>query len=361
MPEHIFKMAPNRQPPYQHSYHLDTDSCRLFAEGPSLWIPSYGRSNINFDARIPDTEDFEIDWPILDKYADDLDTELYQTTVPQASYNNLKRTAHYNKPHRSIHSAQRIESRPFLNTTSKQALLPRPNANARSYSAPIPLVLSMSAFKRDNLRVPPAPPPSPTLTSPPSPPFCPLYEEYQTLGVFDIPAISIPRPAIRAAVPRSPEFVTYCSSDSTSTDVEEDERDFGTDTSSCYLVETLDDYDSAPPPPSIQLYRTTSQPGNSLQIPRHIMSTTTLCPSRSSPPTPSVEKSLGKSLLASSFFEWDPEPELPAPTQWGRFKHSRYRNSRRGSDSDESHSSKSSVREKAERLRRKLEGVFGKR
>ncbi|KAK6496474.1 hypothetical protein TWF481_002491 [Arthrobotrys musiformis] len=358
MPEHIFKMAPNRQPPYQHSYNLDTG--RLFVEGHPLWIPSYGRSNANFDARIPDTEDFEIDWPILDRYADDLDTEIYQTTVPQTSYN--KKPSYYNKSHRS-HSIQTIGSRPFLNTTSTQASLPRPNPNLRSHSAPTPLVLSMSAFKRDNLRVPPAPPPSPTLTPPPSPPFCPLYEEYQTLGVFDIPAISIPRPANRDAIPRSQEFVTYCSSEAPSTDAEEEERDFGTDTSSCYLVETLDDYDSAPPPPSIQLYRTTSQPGNvnTLQIPRHIMSTTTLCPSRSSPSTPSMEKTLGKSPVASSFFEWDPEPELPASTQWGKFKNSRYRNTRRGSDSDDSHSSKSSVREKAERLRRKLEGVFGRR
>ncbi|KAK6331023.1 hypothetical protein TWF718_003214 [Orbilia javanica] len=349
-------MAPNRQPPYQHSYHLGTD--RLFAEAHPLWIPSYGRSNINLDARIPDTEDFEIDWPILDKYADDLDTEIYQTTVPQTSYN---KKATYYKSHRSFHSTQTTGSRPFLNTTSKQALLPRPNPGTRSRSAPTPLVLSMSAFKRDNLRVPPAPPPSPTLTPPPSPPFCPLYEEYQTLGVFDIPAISIARPVMRDTIPRSQEFVTYCSSEATSTDAEEEERDSGTDTSSCYLVETLDDYDSAPPPPSIQLYRTTSQPGNSLQIPRHIMSTTTLCPSRSSPSTPSLERSYGKNQIASSFFEWDPEPELPASTQWGKFKHSRYRNTRRGSDSGESHSSKSSVREKAERLRKKLEGVFGKR
>ncbi|RVD90054.1 uncharacterized protein DFL_001036 [Arthrobotrys flagrans] len=350
-------MAPNSQTPYQHSYHLDAG--RLFAEGHPLRIPSYGRSNINFDARTPDTEDFEIDWPILDKYADDLDTEIYQATVPQASYN--KKATCYNKSHRSLHSVQTTGPRPFLNTTSKQALLPRPNANTRSRSARTPLVLSMSVFKRDNLRVPPAPPPSPTSTPPPSPPFCPLYEEYQTLGVFDIPAISIPRPVIRDTIPRSQEFVTCCSSEAPSTDVEEEERYFGTVTSSCYLVETLDDYDSAPPPPSIQLYRTTSQPGNSPQIPRHIMSTTTLCPSRSSPPTLSVEKSHGKSQLASSFFEWDPEPELPASTHWGKFKHSRYRNTRRGSDSDESHSSKSSVREKAERLRKKLEGVFGKR
>ncbi|KAK6521985.1 hypothetical protein TWF281_002557 [Arthrobotrys megalospora] len=351
-------MAPNRQPPYQHSYQLDTGG--LFAEGHPLWIPSYGRSSTNFDARIPDTEDFEIDWPILDKYADDLDTEIYQSTVPQASYN--KKAAYYSKSHRSSHSVQTTGSRPFLNTTPKQALLPRPNANMRSRSAPAPLVLSMSAFKRDHLRVPPAPPPSPTLTPPPSPPFCPLYEEYQTLGVFDIPAISVPRQVNRETIPRSQEFVSYCSSEAPSTDIEEEEeRDFGTDTTSCYLVETLDDYDSAPPPPSIQLYRTTSQPGDSLQVPRNIMSTTTLCPSRSSPSTPTVEKPLGKSQLASSFFEWDPEPEIPASTQWGKFKHSRYRNTRRGSDSDESHSSKSSVREKAERLRKKLEGVFGKR
>ncbi|KAK6341820.1 hypothetical protein TWF730_001309 [Orbilia blumenaviensis] len=350
-------MAPNRQPPYQHSYHLDTD--RLFSEGRPLWNPSYGRSSINFDARIPDTDDFEIDWPVLDKYTDDLDTEVYQVNVPQAGYN--KKPAYYSKPHRSSRSVQAIGSRPFLNTTSKQAQVPRPSANMTSRSAPAPLVLSMSAFKRDHLRLPPAPPPSPTLTPPPTPPFCPLYEEYQTLGVFDIPAISIPRPVNRSAVPRAQGSVTYCSSEAPSTDVEEEERDFGTDTSSCYPVETMDDYDSAPPPPSIQLYRTISQPGNSLQIPRHIMSTTTLCPSRTSPSTPTVEKMHGKGQLAASFFEWDPEPELPASTQWGKFKHSRYRNTRRGSDSDESHSSKSSVREKAERLRRKLESVFGKR
>ncbi|KAF3930811.1 hypothetical protein ABW20_dc0109369 [Dactylellina cionopaga] len=354
-------MAPNRQPPYQHSCLLDNE--RLFADDLPVWIPSYAKGGTKTHPRIPDTEDFEIDWPILDRYNDDLDTEMYQSPIPQIGYNK-RASGHYNKPQRPPQMPYALpESRPFLSTSSKQA-------NMRSRPTPAPLVLSMSAFKRDHLRVPPAPPPSPTLTPPPTPPFCPLYEEHQTLGAFDLPAISHSRPTRGGQLgtvasngqvtPISPEFVAYCSSEEPSTDIDDECHDFEAETHS-FFADSVNDYESASPPPPIQIYRTTSQQTALLRVPRRISSSETVGPSRSSPPTPTGERRLGKSGLSGSFFEWDPEPNAAPTTQWTKFKSSRSRSKRRGSDSDGSHASKNSVREKAERLRRKLENVFGKK
>ncbi|EPS37394.1 hypothetical protein H072_8890 [Dactylellina haptotyla CBS 200.50] len=358
-------MAPHRQPPYQHSCLLDND--RLFADSLPVWIPSYGNSSSKSNPQMADTDDFEIDWPMLDRYNDDLDSDIYQSPVLQNVYN--KRTpAHYKKVHRSAQAYVLPGSRPFLNTTSKQA-------NMRSRPTPAPLVLSMSAFKRDHLRVPPAPPPSPTLTPPPTPPFCPLYEEHQTLGAFDIPAISLARPnhgvhttrtlSNGELTPTSPQLAAYYSSEEPSTDIDDEDRDFDTLCGSS-MAGSTDEYDFAPPPPSIQLYRTTSQPPAPLRAPRRMTSSETISASRSSPATPTIERRPQKSGLSASYFDWDPEPETASitttTTQWSKFRSSRNRDKRRGSESDESHSSRGgSVREKAERLRRKLEGVFGKK
>ncbi|KAF3903352.1 hypothetical protein AA313_de0208966 [Arthrobotrys entomopaga] len=353
MPMHTLNMASNRQPPLQHSSPSVND--RLFADSYPFWTSSQARLCTTGRPRIPNTDDFEIDWPIIDRYSDDLDNEFYQDTL------YIKRTqGHYNNFHQSAQAYLLPPPSPFLNTPSKQA-------NMRSRPTPAPLILSMTAFKRNHLRVPPAPPPSPTLTPPPSPPFCPLYEEHQTLGAFDIPAITLARPAqINSRThtahgeitPTSPHFGNYCSSEEQTTDF--DDEDHASDSlSGSYLAESVDEYGCAPPPPSIPLFRTTSQPPATFHLPN---SSESMTPSRSSPPTPTAERRTQKSGLSASFFDWDPEPEATISTQWPKFKSSKNRDKRRGSESDESQSSKnSSVRDTAERLRRKLEWVFGKK